>query len=189
MIYCARVLSAAAKTFLAFTCMLLMASFIYGQTKEDQIRQIRTLYSKINSDHSLKTIVLNNADFLPDETPDGGCSLTGYYKNDTLYKMSVWIGLSYCIRQYDYYFDNGKPFLVFETEKDFAANTEGRLVYTKLNTGFEGRYYFNGEKIIDIKLKGVKRMDEMPTMAYAHTLVARATAYQTLLYQYLKKEK
>jgi len=169
--------------------MLLMASFIYGQTKEDQIRQIRTLYSKINNDHSLKTIVLTNDDFLQDETPDGGCSLTGYYKNDTLYKMSVWIGLSYCIRQYDYYFDKGTPFFVFETEKDFPANTDGTLGYTKLNPGFEGRYYLNGQKVIAIKLKSKKRMDENPTMAYVQTLVTGVTAYKKQLYQHLKKRK
>jgi len=182
-------MSGSTKTIIAITFLVFFASGCKGQTKEDEIRQIRISYLKINNDHSLKTIVLNNDDFLPDEAPDGGCSLTGYYKNDTLYKMSAWIGLSYCVRQYDYYVNNGRPVFVFETEKDFPANADGTLVYTKLTHSFEGRYYLNGQKVIDIKLKGEKRMDQKPTAAYVKGLLTEAVAYEKLLYKHLKKEK
>lgn len=177
------------KIIIAFSFIIFFASGCRRQTKEDEIRQIRIFYLKINSDHSLKTIVLTNDDFLPDETLDGGCSLTGYYKNDTLYKMSAWIGISYCVRQYDYYLHTGKPVFIFETEKDFPANADGTLVYTKLNPGFEGRYYLYGQKVIDIKHKGVKRMDPKPTAAYVNWLVTEAATYEKLLYQHLKKSK
>jgi hypothetical protein len=177
------------KTILAFTFMFFCISGCHTQTKEDQIRQIRISYLKINNDRSLKTIKLENEDFLPDEAPDGGCSLTGYYKNDTLYKMSAWIGISYCVRQYDFYLNNGKPVFIFETERDFPEKADGTLDYNTLKPAFEGRYYLDDEKVIDIKLKGEKRSDEKPTSAYVKGLVTEAASYKKLLYQHLKKGK
>jgi hypothetical protein len=170
---------------LTFTAVCVYAS--RAQTTQDTIKQIRSVVQKINSDQSFKTIKLENDDFLPET--DGGNSLTAYYKKDTIYKMSVWAGLSYCIREYDYYFSEGKPIFIYEREEDFPETKSGSLDYNKVNLAFEGRYYLNAGKVIDIKLKGKKRMDERPTAISIQSLVADAASYEKLLYSHFKKRK
>ncbi len=169
--------------------IFLPCCFCYGQgqNKDTIIKHTRELFQKINNDPTLKKLELDNEDFMPDEQSDGGVSLTGYYKKDTIYKLSVWIGVSYCVRQYDYYLKNGKPFFIYETEKDFPGKKDGTLDYSKLNLAFEGRYYLNNGKVMDLKIKGKKRMDENPTTASIMGLAADAKSYAKLMSAHINK--
>jgi hypothetical protein len=159
-----------------------------GQTKEAIISNIRESFQKINTDQGLKTVELEGEEFLPDEAPDGGCSLKGYFKGDTLCKMHVWVGISYCVRQYDYYLKNGMPFFIYETEQDYPVDTvKETMDHTKLTLVFEGRYYLDKRKVIDIKIKGRKRMDEAPSAASINELVSDVGPYSKLLQARWKK--
>jgi len=152
----------------------------YGQKRDSIIRDIQESFRKINNDRTLKIIKLENEEFLPQAT-DGGCSLTGYFKGDTVYKMKVWIGLSYGIKQFEYYFKNGNLFFIYEKEEDFPYDEkEGTLVYTKVKLAFEGRYYLNRGKIIDVKKRGEKRLDANYS-AFLKDLIAESKSYEKLL--------
>jgi len=178
--------------FKPFVFAVLLTFFISnccGQARNIIIDTIRASFQKINRDQTLKKLELDNEDFLPDEQPDGGCSLTAYYKKDTIYKMTVWIGISYCVRQYEYYLENGIPFFIYETERDFPENQDGTLNHEQLSLAFEGRYYLDKGKVIDIKLKGKKRMEEQPTAVSIQSLVTDGKSYARLLSSHLKKTK
>ena len=160
------------------------------QPKDTIIKHIRASFQKINGDLTLKKVELDNDEFISDTTgeiPDNGCSLTGYYKKGTIYKMTAWIGISYCLRQYDYYLDNGRPFFIYETEKDFAHDSAGVLNHNKLVPAFEGRYYLDNGKVIDMKLKGKKLMDQSPSAKSVLGLAADSKDYLKLIAARLKK--
>lgn len=133
---------------------VITVSVSFGQTKTDKINSIRSSFQKINTDTGLEKFDLDGEDFL-EEPPDGGASLTGYFKNHVLVKISEWIGLSYGIKQLDYYFENQKPIFIYIVEKQFKYNdSTGSFDYAKTEAKFEGRYYFDNEKLFDKKTKG-----------------------------------
>jgi len=158
----------------------------YGQSKDAIIKDIKNSFQQINNDKSLKVVKLENEEFLQNMT-DGGGSLTGYFKNDTLCKISVWAGLSFGIRQYEYYLKNGRLFFIYEKEEDFAATSSGTLDYKKLDLAFEGRYYMNEGKVIDIKVKGQKRFGEKPIINSLNNIQSDIKTYTKLLKSRLKK--
>jgi hypothetical protein len=161
----------------------------YGQSKDAVIKNIRVLFRSINSDSTLKTIELSEEEFLDvsEGGTDGGATLKGYFKGDSLVKMHLWVGLSLCVRQYDYYFAGGRPFFIYETEEDFPIDSSGPVDRTKLKLAFEGRYYLDHGKVIDIKTKGEKKADEMPSNPSVLKLVADSKDYIKALRKHLKK--
>jgi len=164
-----------------------------GQQKDTTIKHIRQLFQRINSDHTLKTLELGEEAFPEMENegaaPDGGVSMTASYKKDTVYKIKIWIGVSYCVREYEYYFSDGKLFFIYETEKDFPGDGQGALNYEKLVLAFEGRYYINDGKIVDIKVTGKKRGGAKTTAATVQALMANADSYVKTVAARLKKMK
>jgi len=131
------------RPFLLLVVLLSVVQFGHGKEKDSVIKNIKNLYKQINSGSTLKTVKLENKQFLPQMT-DGGGFLTGYFKGEQLLKIHVWVGLSYGVRQLEYYFNNnGQLFFVYETEEDYPdKNNNGSLDYTKLYLAFEGRCYF-----------------------------------------------
>ena len=69
-------------------------SRIFAQSNVQLIKQVKREVKIISNDSTLKNITLNDKEFL-DHTPDGGGQLTGFYKNDQIEKIVLWIGLSY----------------------------------------------------------------------------------------------
>ena len=143
---------------LMVTVFLIISTFVssYSQVKTDLLKKIQA----INSDTKLKKVTLDNDEFL-ENVPDGGCQLIGYYKKDSLIKMTEWIGLSYGNRIREFYFKNNKLFFLYEKFESFIRNNntnEPDLTKTKIT--FEGRYYFNSLKLIDQKVSGRRRFQE-----------------------------
>ncbi|MEO6980997.1 MAG: hypothetical protein ABI113_21555 [Mucilaginibacter sp.] len=160
---------------------------LYGQTKDVAIKSIRETVRKINIDKTLKTVKLENEQ-ITDQMPDGGCSLTGYIKGSTICKMDFWAGFSNCIRQYSLYLNNkGEPVFIYETERDFPKNKQGGLDYNKTVPAFEGRYYLQNGKTIDVKLKGKKRMGENPLAKDISDLLSNVESYKKLLSGQIKR--
>jgi len=130
--------------------------FVQGQTHETLVLAIRTEFKKINTNDSLKTIILNNEEFLEQMT-DGGGTLTGYFEDDQLVKFTEWVGLSYGNVVSEYYFKDLELFFLYQKESKFAdkiGGEPGDLDYAKLETMFEGRYYFDKNKRIKTLEKG-----------------------------------
>jgi hypothetical protein len=176
------------KSLLSIIILLISVSVCCGQSKVTSIENIRTSVQIINQNKTLKKVKLENGDFLK-EMPDNGCSLTGFFKSDTILKMDVWIGLSYCIKEYHYYFKDKQPIFIYETEDDFPYDKNTGLLNTdKVNRAFEGRYYLNAGKVMDTKTKGKKRMDSGPSAQYVDSLLADAKSDTKFLKSHLGKK-
>ena len=90
--------------------------------------RIRQTIEKINSDGHLKNLVLTAEDFL-ENIPDGGATLGGFFAKDKLVKISENIGLSYGIRQRDFYYDSAMLIFCFVAEKKFLTTDTGLIYY------------------------------------------------------------
>jgi hypothetical protein len=84
--------------------MLLLLGVLcgYGQRKDAIIKSIRESFEKINTNKELKSITVEDA---LETSTDGGNSITAYFSGDTIWKITEWVGLSNCVRQYDFYDD------------------------------------------------------------------------------------
>jgi hypothetical protein len=170
--------------FIAFA--IAYCSVSYGQTKEGLIRNIRESFQKINNDKSLTIVKLQNED-IPGEKSDGGEELTGYFKEDTVCKIYDWIGLSFGVKQYEYFFGHGQLIFIYEIEKGFHIDDSlGTMDQTKLDLIFEGRYYLNNGKLIERKIKGQKRFGEESSTAFVQSLVSKSKSLVKLLRSHLK---
>jgi len=142
-----------------FSVFVVLSLNSYGQKKDTVIKEIRLWYKNINDDSSLKVIKLETGE-ITEENSDGGIELTGYFKDKELVKIHLWVGLSYGIRQFEYYFNKGNLFFVYEKEEDFGHKDDGSTT-DKLTLGFEGRFYIDQNKFIDRKTKG-RRLFDVP---------------------------
>jgi hypothetical protein len=174
------------KSHIFFALTLAYCSVTYGQTKEDLVKNIRQSFQKINNDTTLTIVKLQNED-IPGETTDGGEQLTGFFNGDSICKINDWIGLSFGVKQYEYYFTNGQLIFVYETEKGFHANDSlGSIDQTKLDLIFEGRYYLDKDKLIDRKIKGQKRFEEGSSAVFVQGLISQSKLLSKLLRSKLK---
>jgi hypothetical protein len=132
---------------------LLLVISTKGQTKEEEnIAFIRKVFQQTNAEKNLTQVKLENEE-LTDELPDGGISLTGYFKEQALLKIELWTGLSYGILQIEYYFSNDSLLFAYVTEKHFRQSADS-VDYSKPELVFEGRYYYKKEKPINKSPKG-----------------------------------
>jgi hypothetical protein len=131
-----------------------------GQNAEQAIQQIRKDFKAIAADTSLKLISLDAEEFL-DATPDGGASLTGYYKGDQLVKIEEWIGISYGNSIREFYLKAGQVFFIYDRFDSFIQNGAD-LDPAKPKTVFEGRYYIVKDKMIAKKTIGKKPLGDKP---------------------------
>ncbi|HVY75345.1 MAG TPA: hypothetical protein VG890_10970 [Puia sp.] len=137
-----------------FTSFLLISFGLNSsaQTQPVDLSHIKSVFNKINSNTRLTKVTLENEEF-SDQTPDGGASLTGYFDKNSLVKISFWIGLSYGIRQTDFYFDNDSLVFCYVTERHFKTG-QTTIDYTKTELAFEGRYYYNNSHLLLKKTAG-----------------------------------
>lgn len=137
---------------------------LFAQTKNKSIEEIRTHFKWINSQKDFVAAELNNEDFL-DQTPDNGAQLMGLYKNDTLFKIIEWTGLSYAIMTTEYYFWNNKLIFVYDTEKNYKQINDSidgfiGFDYNEAKIMYESRHYFIDGKEIQ-KIEKGKRLIEL----------------------------
>ena len=130
----------------------------FAQTKDEQIKLIRKKFEVINKDTTLRKVVLDNEEFLENMT-DGGGKLAGFYRNKEIKKIYEWIGLSNGISIKEFYFDKGQLIFVYEKFNSFVFDDKkDEFDLTKIKTIFEGRYYFNNEKLFSKSTKGNKAL-------------------------------
>lgn len=125
----------------------------------DIMKEIQAQVDVISRERDYQTVTLNNEQFLGQMT-DGGGQLVGYFKDGYLKKVVERLGLSYGVMTYEYYFSDGQLVFVKEKEEDFPADNTGTLDYSKLELAFEGNYYFDQGKVINVQTTGKKRVFE-----------------------------
>ena len=141
---------------------LLIVNFSSAQTNE-QIVVIHNAVQLINSEKTYDIRNITNEYFVDvkNEAADNGQELTGYYKSGKLKKIAYKLGLSNCMKTYEYYFSDSGLIFMFEKESDFPAKSDGSgLDNTKLVPGYEGRFYFENGKLIQTVIKGKERSEE-----------------------------
>jgi hypothetical protein len=149
------------RTAISILTTTLTVSFLtaLGQDKARIISDIRKEFKIINNETTLKKVVLNDEEFL-DHTTDGGGQLTGFYKEGQLRKIVSWIGLSNGNEIFEFYFTNSKLIFVYEQFNSFIYDPKQETL--RLDTTertFEGRYYFNNDKLIDQITTGHNRFE------------------------------
>lgn len=120
-------------------------------TRDSLIRDIRTIFHRINTDTTLRVVSLDPEAFeeAVGGSPDNGGDATGYFKKDTLVKFVLSVGPSFGLKDYEYYYDQGRIVFIYEKDQHFPVLKDGSgLDHEKLVVGFEGRFYFNKGKLI-----------------------------------------
>lgn len=126
-----------------------------NNVKNADVLQIREVFRQINEFKNYRIVTIDDSEAFLGNVTDNGGSLTGYYKEDTLKKIVEWVGLSNRVIQNEYYFDNGKLVFVYAVERQYSLkSTSLESDFTKLNKTFEGRYYFNNNKLFKTVLHG-----------------------------------
>lgn len=132
---------------------------VLGQATPETIQKIRLNFQTINSDSSYTILSLSNKSFMSHIT-DGGGELTGYFKGDSIKKIHVQVGLSYCIQTSEYYFLNEQLSFIYHQERIFPyIDSTATFDYTRTELIFEGRYYFENNKLVKQNEKGKRRID------------------------------
>jgi hypothetical protein len=141
------------RKFIALTFVSVLCLTCYGQGKADKsstLTQIKQVFKQINGYKDYKIVSIDDSEEFLGHATDNGGSLKGYYKGDTLKKIVEWIGLSNRVEQNEYYFNKGKLVFVYATDgRCKADNKTGEIDCSKFDKVFEGRYYFDRDKLID----------------------------------------
>ncbi|MFH2141947.1 MAG: hypothetical protein ABIJ97_05965 [Bacteroidota bacterium] len=155
------------KTLLFATLVIYTLSCASAQEKNDTIRIIDQKVMYVNLFTDCKIITLSNGEFLNKEFIEqqghGYGQMTGYLRNDTIYKIREHIGirLMHDIATTDYYFWDGKLIYVNESEKygtDIFIDSSGTVDYKLSDPDFEGHYYFFDDRIVDSRMKGQQKI-------------------------------
>lgn len=126
-----------------------------------QIKNIQKNVELIDSEKNYEVKTLNNEQVQGDQMTDGGAQLTGYFKQGKIVKIKEKLGLSYGVKNYEYYFSDEELMFVYEKDENFPdIENTGTLDYSKTETAFEGQYYFENGKLISEKTTGIKRFSE-----------------------------
>jgi hypothetical protein len=124
-------------------------------------KQIDSICKAIDKDVQLKKKLYEQEAFMDQVTDEGG-ELTVYYKNNLVYRIKEWVGLSYGVTIVNYYFKSKELLFVKEEEYLYEADQEANINKEKLSKkpGFVGKYYFRKGKLIDEESLGHNRFED-----------------------------
>ena len=164
-----------------FLSFVLVLSNALGQGKLEKIKDIEQKIYTINQDTSYQVLKLRNEEFL-DHMTYGGGQLTGLLKNGKIFKIIEWVGLSNCIKTFDYYFWNEQLICVDEIEKDFQwMDSIGGFDYNKTEFVFERHSYFDDKKLIESTTSGRERIPDNQDVNIEEELLSSSQQYSDLL--------
>ncbi|WP_164972677.1 hypothetical protein [Lacibacter luteus] len=141
--------------FLLFNCGKAIAQLTV------QAKQIESSCKLIDKDSSLQKKVYEQEEFM-DHVTDNGASLTVYYKNGTVYRITEWVGLSSYVVIMDYYFLSGKLVYVRDEELVYERNAVTGETTGKFSKDdrFLGKYFFKNDKLFDEVSLGHNRFED-----------------------------
>ncbi len=122
----------------------------FGQGLIQKYPHVQKEKIKIDQNDSLRTVNLENEEFLENMT-DGGGQLKGLYdKHGNIRKIEVIVYLSHGIQEYDFYLENETPILIEDRFKQFAWNKKlNNYNQNNFDGGFHGTYIFQNSHLID----------------------------------------
>jgi len=144
------------KQLLLTNCLILMMFAAVAQNKE-RINDIEQKCKIINLAPAYQIKTLEGADFLDsafiNQPNEGYGKLTGYFRNDTLFKIREFYGIKKLeiIGITEYYYWENKLIFVHETENsgpDVLMDSSGTIDYRVKVPEFEGLYYFFSDMLI-----------------------------------------
>ena len=139
--------------------LVLGSPSVYAQVSK-QVRQIDSICKAIDKDAMLKKKVYEQEEFMENVTDNGG-KLTIYYKNNVVYKITEWIGLSSYVVINSYYFQSGRLIFMRDEEEMYERNATGETTgkFSKENR-FVGKYYFKNGKLFTEESLGHNRFED-----------------------------
>lgn len=134
---------------------------IQGQELIDKYPEYKSEKLKIDQNESLKSIKLENEDFL-DNMTDGGGELIGFYDlTGTIRKIEVTIFISHGVQKYSFYLKEEIPFFIDDNFQQFAWNEKtSTFDYNRFDNGFHGTYIFQDGHLIDHISLGHNRFED-----------------------------
>lgn len=184
------------KTLLALIMMLSIA----GAMAQDKAKIIESIDQKvlaIDGVSNYQMLSLVNEAFLDTaflkQLGKGYGQLVGYFRADTLCKISVTMGIEamHDLGVIDYYFYQNNLIFVYEWEKhdaDIFGDAQGNISYIVDEPGFAVKYYFNNDTLIETIEKGYRETILLPNEDYFDSmskegqLLYSAGQYRTLLF-------
>jgi hypothetical protein len=160
--------------YITIAALLLVATTAGAQVKKiDLMNGIRKEVAFINKEAGLTKRLLENEQ-LTEQVPDGGASLTGFYRKGVLVKIVEWTGLSNGISIREYYFRNNLLLFVYERFSIYPFDEKKQeLDRTLTKVIYEGRSYYRNGKLFDTVTKGKNPLQEDPTRAPDFTAKAK----------------
>jgi hypothetical protein len=149
------------------------------------IKNIQKSVQNVNTLKDLKVTFFDNEYFLTHgyHPTDNGRELKAFYHNQDLVKLEESVGMSYGRLIYRYYFADDKLVFIYKTEEDFLydENLEA-LDYSKLEVGFEKKYYFYNDRLIKI-VTGEKGMYSQSHNETIYDILSSLKVLEDLLIQ------
>lgn len=149
------------KEFSILMFILILSLSIQGQDLIDRYPEIQTEIKKVDEDASLKSIKLENGEFLEQMT-DGGGELKGLYDlTGSIRKIEVIMFISHGVQEYLFYLKDELPILIVDRFKQFAWNEEtSTFDHSQFDGGFHGTYIFRDGHLIDQISLGHNRFED-----------------------------
>lgn len=138
--------------------LLLTTPRVYSQTTSDndRVEHINACSEQIDRDSSMQKVNLSSREFYGEETTAGAASMLGYFRQDSLRRIDLSVGMSYGILREHYYFAGNQLLFVRETEDDFkdpAAKKDAVRSY-------EAQFFFEKDALIQKIAKGRRLMGQ-----------------------------
>ncbi len=140
------------------------------------VDQIKAHIEWIDQQTDFVVAELNGEDYL-ENVPDQGAELKGYYKNDTLFKVVEWVGLSYGAMNTTYYLWHDELICVYAVEQHYKElmDSAGLFLgfdYSQTELQYEARHYFAEGKEVKKFEKGNPSVGLPPTQHFASALLS-----------------
>jgi hypothetical protein len=144
---------------LTILLLVLSSGSLYAQLPK-QVKQIDSICKAIDKDVTLKKKIYEQEEFMENVTDNGG-KLTVYHKNNVVYKITEWVGLSGYVVINSYYFQAEKLTFVKDEEEMYEKNATGETTgkFSKENR-FVGKYYFKNGKLFTEESLGHNRFED-----------------------------
>ncbi len=159
--------------YLLFLTFLFSSYYLFGQNTNLIKKQV----ADINQSKNLEVKIIPNDYFVDvkNEVTDNGQELKGFYRNSELKKMVHEVILSSQKMIFEYYFSKEK--LIFVKMQKFQIIDEnGFFAQPKLM--FDGRYYFENEKLVRKVVKGNGNKENFNFVKLAKSLKKHLKIYK-----------
>lgn len=174
------------KTLQGFSILIILflGVDLSAQTDLEKVEMIQGYVEDIHLDTLLKSVSLENDEFM-EQVTDGGGELTGFYRSGRIYKIYRSVGISYGMYITEYYYRKNELMFVHEKFSQYGTDTVGTFDYTIVTTTYSGNYFFEKGKMIYSNSTGHSRF-EADSVDAAKTLTEESAHDSKLIEKKIK---